>query len=576
MCNPSFVTFYQNKGKRERAAAMAPHLLPWLLCLILSLVGPSSTAEDDLVVVTSSGSVQGKHLSSGFGNVTAFLGIPYAEPPVGKLRFQKPVPHQPWSKVLEATNFSNSCPQIVISGTPDAETWAANTPLSEDCLYLNVWVPHPRPSKPAAVLVWIYGGAYFIGTTSLVIYNAEFLAAAENVIVVSMNYRLGPLGFLSLPPAVPGNMGLMDQQLAMSWVKQNAAAFGGDPTRITIFGVSAGGASVAFHLLSPGSQPLFHRAVLESGASVAAWAWLNPEEARRRSQKLAKEMGCAQEEVPALVSCLQGKNASEFQTAQFLVVDPTVVLNPPFAPTTDGEFLTDEPRKLLESKNFTAKSIVIGTTSDEGSIFVLYASAFLNTTKDCLLTREQLLKGLQITVRNATSDFIKAAAERYSQAEPEGPARYRSAMGKACSDYLFVCPVTDVATAVTEAGSPVYVYTFRHRSTGSVWPEWLGAIHGAEVPYVFGTLTLLKGTKEKHTKAELELISRVMRYWAEFARSGNPNPSDVNETKWPVYDPAQQNFFVLSTDPPRVMEPSPAQQCSFWKTLPSGASKPGI
>ncbi|XP_060095198.1 acetylcholinesterase-like isoform X1 [Heteronotia binoei] len=545
-------------------------LLLWLSFLILCLLEVKSSAEGETIAVTSSGPIQGKHVPAGSRNVIAYLGIPYAEPPVGKLRFKKPLPHKPWRHILEATNFGNACPQPVIWDAPDVAIYSANTPQSEDCLFLNVWVPHPRPSTPAAILVWIHGGSYFFGTASLVVYDGAFLAATENVIVVSMNYRLGALGFLSLPPAAPGNVGLFDQQLALRWVRKNAAAFGGDPTRITIFGESAGGASVNYHLLSPGSRPLFDRAVLQSGTATASWAWVSPEEAKRRALALAELMGCTEVKDSAIVSCLQGKRIEEFPKYTFSVL----VLNPPFVPTTDRDFLPDDPQKLMESGHFQPKPMMIGATSDEGSIFVFCLAPFLHAFDESLLTWEQLLAGIKMNVWNATEDFIQSIAQRYSEAEPEGPARYRSALSHAWGDHSFVCPANKIATETAKTGSPVYAYTFMHRSIGSLWPEWTGSQHLAELPYVFGTLTLLPGSSVAHTEAELELIPRVMRYWAEFARSGDPTPSDVSETVWPLYNPAEQNFFLISTEPPQVMKPSPAQLCGFWKTLLSKASRP--
>ncbi|XP_060095204.1 cholinesterase-like [Heteronotia binoei] len=537
-------------------------LFLWLTFLLLSLLEPKTSAENETTVVTSSGPIQGKHLSAGSRNVTAYLGIPYAEPPVGKLRFQKPLPHKPWSHILEASNFGNSCPQVVVNGTPDAAIFNANTPLSEDCLFLNVWVPHPRPSTPAAVLVWIHGGGFVVGTASLAIYDGAFLAATENVIVVSMNYRLGALGFLSLPPAAPGNIGLFDQQLALRWVRENAAVFGGAPFQITIFGHSAGGVSVSYHLLSPGSQHLFDRAVLQSGSAIAPWTWESPEEAKRRSLALAKLMGCTEGEVSAIVSCLQEKKMEEFPIYTLFMLETKTGLHHPFVPTTDGDFLPDDPQKCVESGHFQPKPIMIGTASDEGSVLVYAAAPYFNGT---LLTWEQFLEGLNISICNATEDFIQSIAWRYNESEPKGPAHYRSALVHAWGDYFFVCPANEIATETAKTGSPVYAYTFTHRSIGSVWPEWMGSNHGSELPYVFGTLTLLPGTNATHTEAELELIPRVMRYWAEFARSGNPTPSDVGETKWPFYNPAKQNFFRISTEPPQVMKPSPARLCRFWK-----------
>ncbi|XP_015268327.1 PREDICTED: acetylcholinesterase-like, partial [Gekko japonicus] len=193
---------------------------------------------------------------------------------------------------------------------------------------------------------------------------------------------------------------------------------------------------------------------------------------------------------------------------------------------------------------------------------------------ETLLTWEQLLERLNIRICNATQDFIQSIFLRYMKAEPEGRARYRSVLSQAWGDCHFVCPANKIASEMAKTGSPVYAYTFTHRSNGSIWPEWMGSNHGSEVPYLFGTLTLLPGTNVTHTEEELELIPRVMRYWAEFARSGNPTPSDVGETKWPLYNPAEQNFFRISTEPPQVMKPSPAQHCCFWRAPLSEALCP--
>ncbi|XP_077180785.1 cholinesterase-like isoform X1 [Paroedura picta] len=555
---------------------MAGHVFWWSF-LVMSLLGPKSSADDETVVVTSSGRIRGKHLPAGSKTVTAYLGIPYAEPPVGKWRFQKPVPHQPWSHILEATNFGNSCPQKLLSGMPGAEVFNPNTPLSEDCLFLNVWVPHPRPSTPAAVLVWIHGGGFYQGTASLAIYDGAFLAATQNVLVVSMNYRLGVLGFLSLTPACPGNMGLWDQQLALRWVRENAAAFGGDPTRITIFGESAGGASVNYHLLSPGSQPLFARAVLQSGTATAPWAWVSSEEAKRRALSLAGMMGCTEGEDAAIVSCLQEKKLEDFQTHMFLVnlnVENQNIPTLQFMPTIDGDFLPDDPQKLVESRRFQSKPIMIGTTSDEGSILVFLTVASSHRFSESLLPWEELLMHLNTTIPNATEDFIQSIALTYSKEEPEGPAQNRSALTQAWGDYFFVCPANRIATETAKNGIPVYAYTFTHHINGSFWPEWMGSVHGSEVPYLFGTLTVLLGTNRTCTEAELELITQMMQYWAEFARSGNPTPTDVGEKTWPLYDPEEQNFFRISTEPPQVMTPSPARHCDLWSAHLSEASRP--
>ncbi|NWI68804.1 ACES Acetylcholinesterase, partial [Todus mexicanus] len=225
-------------------------------------------------VRTASGPVRGSRLGGleAWGDVVAFLGIPYAQPPLGPLRFRPPRhPPAPWPGVLDATAHRHACYQAVdtmFPGFGGSEMWNPNREMSEDCLYLNVWTPALGRGGGVPVLVWIYGGGFYSGAASLDVYDGRYLAAAEGVVVVSMNYRVGALGFLALPghPEAPGNVGLLDQRLALRWVQSNIAAFGGDPAAVTIFGESAGAASVGLHLLAPASRGLFRRAVLQSGS----------------------------------------------------------------------------------------------------------------------------------------------------------------------------------------------------------------------------------------------------------------------------------------------------------------------
>ncbi|XP_066469164.1 cholinesterase-like [Tiliqua scincoides] len=524
--------------------------------LVLSILVSNSVSEDDLVVVTSSGPIKGKQLPTSSGTVTAYLGIPYAEPPLGKLRFQKPRPHQPWSHVLEATSFGNTCPQLNLTDIPDSGLRVPNTPLSEDCLFLNVWVPHPRPSTPAPVLVWIYGGGFVTGTASLDIYNGALLAATENVIVASMNYRLGVLGFLYLPPAAPGNMGLWDQHLALKWVKENAAVFGGDPALVTLLGHSAGAASVGFHLLSPASQPLFSRAVLQSGTPNAPWAWKSNAEAKRKSVWVSRQMGCGSNNHSAVVSCLQGK-----ETGDQWLADTAGV----FSVTTDGEFLTDEPRKLLETGAIPAKLVLAGITADEGSNTAFFLIPSLRTI-DGKMTQRQLLEGVAaFTHREYNEGVAKAIALKYSESNLR-PGSLRQALAHFYRDYLFACPLAEMAAKVAEAGSPIYVYSFNQQPAASVWPEWAGAYHGAEIPYLFGNFASLQGTGSLHVEADAALSRRVMRYWANFARNGKPTGSTPSESHWPLYNATEQDVFHISIKEHQIGQISPAPRCEFLTT----------
>ncbi|XP_007443989.1 cholinesterase-like [Python bivittatus] len=521
------------------------------------------SSENDTPVVTSSGPIKGKKVFTGSGPVTAYLGIPYAEPPVKKLRFQKPVPHQPWSEVLETTSFRNSCPQTYVSGLPDKDIWVANTLLSEDCLFLNIWVPHPQPTTPVPVLVWFQGMGFITGTASLDIYNGAIFSATENIIVASMNYRLGALGFLYLPPYAPGNMGLWDQHLALKWLKENIDVFGGDPAQLTLVGQSAGAALVGCHLLSPLSQPLFARAVLQSGVPNAIWPWKSPQEARVDAIMVSKEVGCAKDNHSEVVSCLEKIDIGH---ENFL---PLTMIN---SLTTDGDFLPDELPKLLETAILQGKPILTGITDDEGSSFTLlmYSST---KTNGGILTWEQLLQGVMGTMQRGTKkDVAESVALKFSEAS-HGPERYRLAFSQYFRDYFFVCPLAELAAKIRKAGKPVYVYSFSHHSSDSVWPEWVGTPHGAEIPYVFGTMASALQTNRSITEAEEALSRQMMRFWAQFARTGNPTRSNSDEVQWPVYDAIEQNFFHISTGAPQLKQLSPTPLCDFLATLPVNATQ---
>ncbi|XP_070789555.1 cholinesterase-like [Pituophis catenifer annectens] len=559
-------------GPLTRPAVAMPCLLcPSLLCCLLLLLLPfplasSSASKGDTVVRTSSGPIKGKQVLVGLRSVTAYLGIPYAEPPLGKLRFQKPLPHQPWKQTLEATSFGNSCPQFISRDVPEADIWSPKTPLSEDCLSLNIWVPHPQPSSPVPVLVWIHGGSYAFGTSSVDVFNGAPLAATENVIVVTINYRLGALGFLYLPPAAPGNLGLWDQQLALKWVKENAAAFGGDPSRVTILGHSAGGSCANLQLLAPKSQDFFAQVVIQSGTANAYWALRSPEEAKRLSLEFVHLLGCSKDNVISIEHCLQTKNVSELIRHEIAMSFKGLLADFPFRPIIDGEFLLGDPEKLMEEGQFQAKPVLIGETSDEAATYVHYL--FPNTTHN-LINWEQLLKGIQLLAPNATEDFIRTIALKYSEGN-NGPAKYRSAMSQFYTDRIYACPMREAAGNIRKSGSPVYAYVFTHRPSWSVWPEWITASHGADVPFVFGTLESTLPFNRTYTEAEARLSHKIMHYWAEFARTGNPTGSAASKDEWPLYNAAEQNFFLLNTEPfqERVKE-----HCDFLKSLFSKAEE---
>ncbi|XP_075770253.1 acetylcholinesterase-like [Pelodiscus sinensis] len=554
---------------------MMPGLLPALPCLLLlSLPGPSAGSDDDgTVVLTTSGPIRGKRLPAGSAMVTAFLGVPYAQPPVGPLRFQKPLPHQPWSDVLEATSFGHACPQPPLTDSPQAEIYTPKTPQSEDCLFLNLWVPYPQPNGTAPVFVWIHGGGFYMGAASLDIYDGRFFATTENVIIVSMNYRLGALGFLALPPAAPGNAGLWDQRLALRWLRDNVAAFGGDPEHVVINGQDSGAASVGFHLLSPGSQSLFARAALLSGAPNAPGTWVSLEESQERGQRLAQLMGCSAGDSTALVGCLQEKDAGEFLKYQFSVFSHKQLPKLPFVPTPDGDFLSDTPPRLLRAQHGPAKSITIGFNANDGSYSLYHIDRAFDPDDASSIGWDELLQVVRLLVPRAPEGTVQAIAQWYSlEGKQEGVARYRWAMDQIMGDYVVVCPVLEMARLEAMAGNPVFTYYFAHRTSGLPTPEWTGVAHGSEVPYVFGNLASMVGAN--YTAAEAMLSRQVMRYSVVFARSGKPMTGEGGTKRWPSYDPTKQNFEHIGLKPPLAETAPHASRCAFWAALLS--EKPSV
>ncbi|KAL2722784.1 acetylcholinesterase-like [Vespula squamosa] len=347
--------------------------------------------EDPLVVETTSGLVRGFSRNVAVRDVHIFYGIPFAKPPIGPLRFRKPLPIEPWHGVLNATVLPNSCYQEryeYFPGFEGEEMWNPNTNISEDCLYLNIWVPqrvklrHKGSEPPDSsernglpILVWIYGGGFMTGTATLDVYDADIMAAMSSVIIASMQYRVGAFGFLYLnkhfgsnSEEAPGNMGLWDQALALRWLRDNAAAFGGDPDLITIFGESAGGSSASLHLISPVTRGLVRRGILQSGTLNAPWSYMTGEKAHEVARVLVDDCGCnstmLQENPARVMACMRSVDAKTISVQQWNSY--WGILGFPSAPTIDGIFLPKHPLDLLRESDFKDTEIIIGNNENEG------------------------------------------------------------------------------------------------------------------------------------------------------------------------------------------------------------------
>ncbi|XP_012666285.1 acetylcholinesterase isoform X1 [Otolemur garnettii] len=567
---------FLSPSRRCLPAVMRPTSTLASLLLFLFLLrgeaGAEGREDPELLVTVRGGQLRGIRLKAPGGPVSAFLGIPFAEPPVGPRRFLPPEPKRSWPGVLDATTFPSVCYQYVdklYPGFEGTEMWNPNRELSEDCLYLNVWTPYPRPLSPTPVLIWIYGGGFYSGASSLDVYDGRFLVQAEGTVLVSMNYRVGAFGFLALPGSreAPGNVGLLDQRLALQWVQENIPAFGGDPTSVTLFGESAGAASVGMHLLSPPSRGLFHRAVLQSGAPNGPWATVGMGEARRRATLLARYVGCppgsAGGNDTELVACLRTRPAQDLVDHEWRVLPQESIFRFSFVPVVDGDFLSDTPEALINAGDFHGLQVLVGVVKDEGSYFLVYGAPGFSKDNESLISRAQFLAGVRVGVPQVSDLAAEAVVLHYTDwLHPEDPARLREALSDVVGDHNVVCPVAHLAGRLAAQGARVYTYVFEHRASTLSWPLWMGVPHGYEIEFIFG---LPLDPSLNYTMEEKIFAQRLMRYWANFARTGDPNdPHDPKALQWPPYTAGAQQYVSLDLRPLEVRRGLRAQACAFW------------
>ncbi|KAL3990115.1 Acetylcholinesterase 1 [Acanthocheilonema viteae] len=526
--------------------------------------------------------------------VTEFLGIPFAEPPVGQLRFRKPKPKQPWRTPLNATKMPNACMQSSDTYFGDfqgATMWNSNVPVSEDCLYLNLVVPGKiNRNARLPVMVWIYGGGFWSGCISLDVYNPKIITSEENVIFVAMNYRVSVFGFLYMGrEEAPGNMGLWDQLLALKWVRKNIDLFGGDPNQVTLFGESAGAASVSMHLLSPKSAPYFRRAIVQSGSVTAPWAIESREVAIARSVILYDDMRCGNMSkdpqnwnLEKVLRCLMDAPAEALRDSEWAPVMEFADF--PWVPVVDGDFLIEQPTTSLKRGNFKLSELLIGSNLEEAIYFIVYQLGDIFPPRDFFIksdfvtNREEWLRSISNLLPRQMLKAPLALASIIHEYEPADlpikPSDWVNSLDKMLGDLQFTCNSNEIALANSMHGGDTYYYYFTHRSTQQTWPKWMGVLHGYEINFIFGEPFNTK--KFTYTKEEQELSMRFMRYWANFARTGNPNKNpDETYTPdvWPRYTQATMEYMNLTVESDyyagasRIGTGPRRKQCSFWKKI---------
>lgn len=488
--------------------------------------GYASHEDSSLIIRTTKGLVRGQRVSSVTGKqVDQFLSIPYAKPPIGKYRFKHPRPMDQWTHIFNATTPPNSCYQMndTTFGDefPGSMIWNPPTKLSEDCLTLNLWVPYPR-QKNAAVLAWIFGGGFYSGTIALSMYDGRTLVSEENVILVSINYRLGNLGFLYLEKGrneAPGNAGMFDQIMGLQWIRDNIKFFGGNPNNVTLFGESAGAVSISFHLLSPLSRNLFSQAILQSGGPTVPWGTTSTTKMNQRGLLLAEAVGCPRDEakLELTMECLRKIDPAH------LVGNETNenygVVEFAFTPIVDGVFLDDSPEKLLESKDFKKTKLMLGSNTEEGTYFIIYhLTELFKNSEDVFLTREDFKKTVKELTPNMNPIGQEAIMYQYTDwLNPHDQIKNRDAIDKIVGDYHFTCHVNRIADKYASSGNDVFMYYFTHRSTQNPWPKWMGTMHGDEISFIFGEPL---NPKYGYNQQEIELSRKMMKFWANFAKNG--------------------------------------------------------
>ncbi|CAH1254561.1 BCHE [Branchiostoma lanceolatum] len=527
----------------------------WVLAAVIAGVFGPVEVQAAADVTAPAGRVVGLEQDVSGTTVNSFLGIPFAHPPVGERRFRRAERLQPWDGVYDATRKPNACIQVEDSGPDTASGFQINTPLSEDCLYLNVWQPTPVPTG-ATVMVWIYGGGFSTGSSALDMYDGRYLAATEGVLVVSMNYRVSTLGFAYTgTDDAPGNMGLTDQLLALQWLQDNIAAFGGDPAKVTIFGESAGGVSAAFHLMSPESRDVFDRAILQSGTATLPGLIFSADDMYGSTKALAGSLGCPTEQGPAaMMACLREQDAENI-----------VASYPPTYPVIDGSFIPENPAKALNDGEFKHTDILLGSNTNEGMMFfILFGLPGYIVGSENSIDRNQFVQNIN-TMASAlglNELALEAIAFQYTDwLRPDDDDMYRDALDTIFTDQSFVCPNFGTARAHTRVGTTAYMYEFAHRSSLSPYPDWAGVLHTDEIQFVFGQpLNATLG----YTTEEADLSRRMMRSWANFAKTGNPNNN--GEAAWNSYTESSRGYVMLDTDAPRMVTGQKAKECALWDT----------
>ncbi|CAH1787472.1 unnamed protein product [Owenia fusiformis] len=530
-----------------------------IVCMLMELLCIQAMG---LNVKTKFGMVKG--ITTGKANI--WYGIPYAAPPVGELRWTDPQPPNPWNSVLNCSTPGVGCPQTCMLGGDFCPT-----KTSEDCLQLNVFAPL-KQSHLLPVMVFIHGGAFFCGMGPCKAFNGETMVNSTGVILVTINYRLGALGFMvygSGLGAASGNYGLKDQILALEWVQHNIANFGGDRYQVTLFGQSAGAQSVGLHLMIPQSGSLFQKAAILSnplGIPIQS-----TESAKTIANAPVFILKCENPEAPdKVMPCLRSKTAKEIVDAQITFGDTIAFRSASYVrkspnyfqweelwtPVIDNDLILEQPLVAFREGRFdTTKSLIIGNVKDEGNLFVYYAI----TDKINVLEYEAAMK-------LAFPRHFLNVNEKYPPSVINDDNREQ--VSQIITDYNFICPTRNATRSIVSIQSNIYMYLFDHGET--VNPSdgcEHKSCHGDELEYTFKSVTF-------NSYEENALSSTMLTYWTNFAKTGDPNTGynedlkNLNLSKWSKYNQENNWPFMHFKTPESSLETDyDSVKCNFWDNV---------
>lgn len=478
-------------------------------------------------VETELGSLEGEAR----GGHVAYRGIPFAAPPVGRLRWRPPEPPAPWTGVRQARTFAPAAMQ----GLSFAPGSSADGPQSEDCLYLNVYTPGVD-SKKRPVMFFVHGGAFIVGSSSMPLYDGGRLAELGDVVVVTTNYRLGAFGYLCLGDfgakwGATANVGALDQIAALHWVRKNIDRFGGDPSSVTVFGESAGGTSVLLLAAMPAARGLFHRVIAQSPGNAIGVP--GPEPGIDVAEQLLSALGISKRDSEKL----RGMAPEAIIKAQNSVKSPLWV---GFFPVVDQETLPRRPRDLFKEGSGATVPLLIGTNRDEWNLFEpppMNAPEFGAEAMAAALHERGFPQGR----RDRIPELV--AAYRRSRSLRGLPHDDGAIVRAAAGDIRFRIPSIQFAEAHVERGLSAHMYLFTHGSPALRGA--LGACHALDLPFVFGTLDMPLQDRFAGTGPDIEALSAaMMRSWIAFATTGDPN-YDGSNVRWPLYDTRTRSTMIF-------------------------------